>query len=180
MDPESATGNGSVPLHRRKVLVTLHRRENQGDPMRCLARAAAQLAQRGDIEIILPVHQNPAVAEALVPELCRVDGVQLTGPLDYADFVATLSASDLVLTDSGGVQEEAAVLEKPVLALRRTTERPVAIERGAAELVGTDARQVYDRGRGPAHRTKVSTLKRAARFVRPRRCRGANRQAAHS
>jgi UDP-N-acetylglucosamine 2-epimerase (non-hydrolysing) len=113
--------------------------------MRCLARAAARLALRGDVEIVLPVHQNPAVAEALVPELGRVDGVQLTGPLGYADFIATLSACDLVLTDSGGVQEEAAVLGKPVLVLRRTTERPEAIRHGAAELVGTDPREVYER-----------------------------------
>jgi UDP-N-acetylglucosamine 2-epimerase (non-hydrolysing) len=138
-------GRGLFRTADRKVLITLHRRENQGDTMRYLAQTAAGLVRRGNVEVVLPVHHNPAVREVLVPELGQVDGVRLTGPLCYDDFIATLSASDLVLTDSGGVQEEAVALGKPVLVLRRTTERPEAIELGAAELVGVDARAVYAR-----------------------------------
>jgi UDP-N-acetylglucosamine 2-epimerase (non-hydrolysing) len=123
---------------RRRILVTLHRRENQGDTMRGMAAALRRLADRGDVEIVLPLHRNPATRDALVPALADHSAITLTEALDYVDFVATLAQCDLVLTDSGGIQEEAPSLGKPVLVLRTTTERPEAIDAGAAMLIGTD------------------------------------------
>ncbi|KNB52648.1 non-hydrolyzing UDP-N-acetylglucosamine 2-epimerase [Streptomyces caatingaensis] len=121
----------------RRVLLTLHRRENQGDTMRGMGRAIRRLADRGDVEILLPLHKSPAVRDALLPELTGHPRVRVVEPLGYLDFSATLAACDLVLTDSGGVQEEAPALGKPALVLRTTTERPEAVEAGAARLVGT-------------------------------------------
>lgn len=122
----------------RHVLLTLHRRENQGDTMRCMGSAVLRLADRGDVEILLPLHKSPAVREALLPELTEHRNIRVVEPLGYLDFSATLSACDLVLTDSGGIQEEAPILGKPTLVLRTTTERPEAVEVGAAKLVGTE------------------------------------------
>ncbi|NUO42102.1 MAG: UDP-N-acetylglucosamine 2-epimerase (non-hydrolyzing) [Streptomyces sp.] len=122
----------------KRILVTLHRRENQGERMRGMGRALARLARRGDLEIVLPLHKSPAVREALLPELEGHQGISLVEPLDYLDFAATLAECDLVLTDSGGIQEEAPSLAKPSLVLRTTTERPEAVEAGAARLIGTD------------------------------------------
>lgn len=121
----------------RRVLLTLHRRENQGDTMRGMGRAVRRLADRGDVEILLPLHKSPAVRDALLPELTGHPRVRVVEPLGYLDFSATLAACDVVLTDSGGVQEEAPSLGKPALVLRTTTERPEAVEAGAARLVGT-------------------------------------------
>jgi len=128
----------------RRILVTLHRRENQGETMRGLARAIRDLAARGDVEILLPLHRNPSVREAIRPVIDNAANVTLTEPLDYFDFTASLASSYLVLTDSGGVQEEAPTLGKPVLVLRETTERSEAIEAGTARLVGTDPNNVYE------------------------------------
>ncbi|MFH8369687.1 non-hydrolyzing UDP-N-acetylglucosamine 2-epimerase [Streptomyces sp. NPDC018031] len=122
----------------RRVLLTLHRRENQGDAMRAMGSALRRLADRGDVEIVLPLHRSPAVRDALLPQLGGHSRVRVVEPLDYLDFAATLADCDLVLTDSGGVQEEAPGLGKPALVLRTTTERPEAVEAGAALLVGTD------------------------------------------
>ncbi|MER6674306.1 non-hydrolyzing UDP-N-acetylglucosamine 2-epimerase [Streptomyces sp. NPDC000983] len=132
------TGACAFRTRARRILVTLHRRENQGDRMRGMGRALARLAGRGDVEIVLPLHKSPAVREALLPELDGQDGISLVEPLDYLDFAATLAGCDLVLTDSGGIQEEAPSLGKPALVLRTTTERPEAVEAGAARLIGTD------------------------------------------
>ncbi|MBH1936315.1 UDP-N-acetylglucosamine 2-epimerase (non-hydrolyzing) [Streptomyces sp. AV19] len=126
---------GSTGL--RRVLLTLHRRENQGDTMRGMGRAIRRLADRGDVEILLPLHKSPAVRDALLPELTGHPRVRVVEPLGCLDFSATLAACDLVLTDSGGIQEEAPSLGKPALVLRTTTERPEAVEAGAARLVGT-------------------------------------------
>ncbi|WP_328870665.1 UDP-N-acetylglucosamine 2-epimerase (non-hydrolyzing) [Streptomyces sp. NBC_00287] len=135
-----AEGSGSSAFRTpaRRILVTLHRRENQGERMRGMGRALRRLAGRGDVEIVLPLHKSPAVREVLLPELDGHDGISLVEPLDYLDFAATLAECDLVLTDSGGVQEEAPSLGKPALVLRTTTERPEAVEAGAARLIGTD------------------------------------------
>ncbi|WP_405642953.1 UDP-N-acetylglucosamine 2-epimerase [Streptomyces sp. NBC_00019] len=92
----------------------------------------------GDVEIVLPLHKSPAVRDVLLPELDGHQGVSLVEPLGYLDFAATLAECDLVLTDSGGIQEEAPSLSKPSLVLRTTTERPEAVEAGSARLVGTD------------------------------------------
>ena len=126
---------------RRIVLVTCHRRENFGDGLGGIARALKTLSQRPDLEIIVPVHPNPAVGAAL-QSLAGCERVRLVEPLDYIPFVQMLSACDLVLTDSGGVQEEAPALSKPVLVLRDKTERPEGVEAGCARLVGTRAEAI--------------------------------------
>lgn len=126
----------------RRILVTLHRRENQGTEMRGIAGTLRRIADRGDCELLLPLHLSPAVRESLLPSISGHPNITIVEPLGYPDFAATLAACDLVLTDSGGVQEEAPSLGKPVLVLRTTTERPEAIEAGAARLVGTDAGDV--------------------------------------
>ncbi|WP_432547563.1 non-hydrolyzing UDP-N-acetylglucosamine 2-epimerase [Kineococcus sp. SYSU DK004] len=129
----------------RRVLLTLHRRENQGEVMTGLARAVARLADLRDVEVVLPVHPSPAVRESLLPVLAGHPGVVVTEPLDYLHFTATLAEADLVLTDSGGVQEEAPSLDVPVLVLRRTTERAEGVRAGTAALVGTDPDVVLER-----------------------------------
>ncbi|XUL87491.1 non-hydrolyzing UDP-N-acetylglucosamine 2-epimerase [Streptomyces galilaeus] len=132
------TGTSAFRTAGRRVLVTLHRRENQGERMRGMGRALCRLAARGDVEIVLPLHRSPAVREVLLPELDGRQGVSLVEPLGYLDFAATLAECDLVLTDSGGIQEEAPSLGKPTLVLRTTTERQEAVDAGAARLIGTD------------------------------------------
>ncbi|WP_235456896.1 non-hydrolyzing UDP-N-acetylglucosamine 2-epimerase [Streptomyces olivochromogenes] len=132
------TGTSAFRTDAKRILVTLHRRENQGERMRGMGRALTRLAGRGDVEIVLPLHKSPAVRDVLLPELDGHAGISLVEPLDYLDFAATLAECDLVLTDSGGIQEEAPSLSKPALVLRTTTERPEAVEVGAARLIGTD------------------------------------------
>lgn len=129
----------AVPSTRpRRILLTLHRRESHGDAMRGVCRAVRRLAERGDVELVFPVHRSPAVRRVVFDELADVEGVHLTDPLDYLSTVHVLDTSQLVLSDSGGLQEEAPALGKPVLVLRESTERPEAIETGNARLVGTD------------------------------------------
>jgi UDP-N-acetylglucosamine 2-epimerase (non-hydrolysing) len=142
---EQVTGLAPVSAggRTRRVLVTLHRRENHGPSMRGICEALVLLAARGDTEIVFPVHPNPAVRAVVGDVLQGVDGVHLCEPLDYLTLVATLANCDLVLTDSGGLQEEAPSLGKPVLVLRDTTERPEAIEAGVARLVGTHPGDVH-------------------------------------
>lgn len=128
-----------VPRKQRakRALVTLHRRESQGGPMSSIAKGLRYLVERHDLEIVLPVHKSPAVRDALLPALGDAEGVNLIEPLDYVTLTHTMRSSDFVMTDSGGIQEEAPTLRKPVLVLRETTERPEAIEAGVARLVGT-------------------------------------------
>ncbi|MCA6091782.1 UDP-N-acetylglucosamine 2-epimerase (non-hydrolyzing) [Streptomyces sp. SCA3-4] len=141
---EQNTGVNHFRSDLRRVLVTLHRRENQGDKMRAMGKALRRLADRGDVEIVLPLHKSPAVREALLPELSGHEHIHVVEPLGYVDFSATLAGCDLVLTDSGGIQEEAPSLGKPALVLRTTTERPEAVDAGAARLVGTDPQTILD------------------------------------
>ncbi|WP_129787097.1 non-hydrolyzing UDP-N-acetylglucosamine 2-epimerase [Promicromonospora panici] len=123
---------------RRIVLVTTHRRENWGDAMEGVGRALARIARRfPDAEIVLPVHRNPVVRDAVLPHLAGLGNVTVTEPLGYGEFTHLLSLSTLVLTDSGGLQEEAPSLGKPVLVMRDNTERPEAVEAGTARLIGT-------------------------------------------
>ncbi|MFF4061956.1 non-hydrolyzing UDP-N-acetylglucosamine 2-epimerase [Streptomyces sp. NPDC001668] len=136
------TGTSAFRTGSKRLLVTLHRRENQGERMRGMGRALTRLAERGDVEIVLPLHKSPAVRDVLLPELEGQTGISLVEPLDYLDFAATLAECDLVLTDSGGIQEEAPSLSKPALVLRTTTERPEAVEAGAARLIGTDPESI--------------------------------------
>ncbi len=131
-------------LRSRVILVTTHRRENLGEPMRNVYRALKKiLADFPDAEIIFPVHKNPKVREIVSAELGNVAQVHLIEPLDYEPFANLMSRATLILTDSGGVQEEAPALGKPVLVLRETTERPEAVSAGTVKLVGTDTDKIY-------------------------------------
>lgn len=127
---------------KRIVAVTSHRRENFGDGMQAIAEAIAGIAARDDVAVVFPVHPNPHVRGAMEPLLGNLSNVALIDPLDYPHFVRLLGLSDLVLTDSGGVQEEAPSFGKPVLVMRETTERPEGIEAGTARLVGTDKNRI--------------------------------------
>jgi UDP-N-acetylglucosamine 2-epimerase (non-hydrolysing) len=129
-----------VPRTRpRRILLTAHRRENHGQALQSICGTVRALALRPDTEIVFPVHHNPAVRDLVLSELTGVEGVHLCDPFDYLSLVHVLDSCDLVLTDSGGLQEEAPTLGKPVLVLRDTTERPEAVEAGVARLVGTDS-----------------------------------------
>jgi len=123
----------------RVILVTAHRRENWGEPMRRICEAIRRIVSRhDDLSVVFSVHKNPVVREVVFPELENVDRVALIEPPDYVPFVHLMKSAYLILTDSGGVQEEAPSLGKPVLVLRKTTERPEGVEAGNAKLVGTD------------------------------------------
>lgn len=133
-----------IDYSKRIILVTTHRRENLGEPMRHVYQALRQLVtEYDDVEIVFPVHRNPKVREVVNSELGGLDRVHLIDPLDYQPFANLLARSYLVLTDSGGIQEEAPSLGKPVLVLRDTTERPEAIDAGTVKLIGTDKDRVY-------------------------------------
>lgn len=135
-DPDLAAVVGSG---RRIVLVTAHRRESWGAPMADIATAVARLATANpDIHIVLPAHLNPVVRDTLLPPLTGLPNILILPPLSYGPFARLMSDSHLLLTDSGGVQEEGPSLGKPVLVLRETTERPEAVEAGTVQLVGTD------------------------------------------
>ena len=130
--------------NKRIVLVTTHRRENLGEPMRHVYQALRRLIDEfEDVEIVFPVHKNPKVREVVNQELGGLAKVHLVDPLDYEPFANLMHRSHLILTDSGGVQEEAPALGKPVLVLRDTTERPEAVEAGTVKLIGTDKDVVY-------------------------------------
>lgn len=129
----------AIKTDRRILLVTSHRRENLGGGMEQIASALRTLAiSHPDLLIILPVHKNPAVREALLPALQSLPNVLITEPVGYGEFVYLLDACSIVLTDSGGIQEEAPALGKPVLVMRDSTERPEAVDFGVVKLVGTD------------------------------------------
>lgn len=137
-DLREALGSG-----RRLVLLTAHRRESFGKPLRDAFGAIRALADRfEDIAVLYPVHPNPHVREAAVAVLSGHPRIALTQPLGYLDLVSALEHASLVITDSGGIQEEAPTFQKPVLILREVTERPEAVEAGVAELVGTDPRRI--------------------------------------
>lgn len=129
----------SIPWDKRLILVTAHRRENFGKPLEqiCTALRDIALAYAGDVHIVYPVHLNPNVQEPVWRILGDVGGVTLTSPLDYLPIVYLMKRATLVLTDSGGIQEEAPGLGKPVLVLREVTERPEAVESGTVRVVGT-------------------------------------------
>ncbi len=129
---------------RRVILVTTHRRENLGEPLRHVYQALRQIVgEYADVEVVFPVHRNPRVREVVQAELGGLERVRLIDPLDYQPFANLMARSYLVLTDSGGIQEEAPALGKPVLVLRDTTERPEAITAGTVKLIGTDRDRVY-------------------------------------
>ena len=123
---------------RRMVLVTGHRRENFGDGFERICQAIARLAERQDVEIVYPVHLNPNVQEPVSRLLGQHPNVHLISPQEYLPFVYLMTRAHIILTDSGGIQEEAPSLGKPVLVMRDTTERPEAVQAGTVRLVGTD------------------------------------------
>ncbi len=128
---------------RRMVLITGHRRENFGPGFENICQAIATLAERfADVAFVYPVHLNPNVQEPVYRMLGKRDNVHLMEPVAYPEFVWLMDRSTLILSDSGGVQEEAPSLRKPVLVMRETTERPEAVEAGAVELVGTSLERI--------------------------------------
>jgi UDP-N-acetylglucosamine 2-epimerase len=130
---------------RQVVLVTAHRRESFGAPFESLCLALRDLAQRNrQVEIVYPVHLNPNVRAPVGRILAGQSRVRLLEPLRYEQFVHLMSRAYLVLTDSGGIQEEAPVLGVPTLVMRETTERPEAVEAGTARLVGTDRHRIVE------------------------------------
>lgn len=122
---------------RKLVLVTGHRRENHGQGIRQICATLRQLSCREDVEILYPVHPNPQVREVVEEELKSIPKIHLCNPLDYLSFLYVMRRSFLILTDSGGIQEEASSLGKPTLVMRENTERPEALEAGTIRLVGT-------------------------------------------
>lgn len=141
VDPSLAAGLDAIAERfagKRLILVTTHRRENFGDGMAGIADAIARIAARPDTAVLFPMHPNPNVVSVMDqilgdrPNICRID------PLDYPHFIRALGLAEIVLSDSGGVQEEAPALGKPVLVMRETTERPEGVAAGTAKLVGTD------------------------------------------
>jgi UDP-N-acetylglucosamine 2-epimerase (non-hydrolysing) len=130
---------------RRVLLVTIHRRENWGGAMEGVGRALARLAKAfPDVPIVLPAHRNPVVREAVLPHLEGLDNVTVTEPLAYGEFIRLLALATVVLTDSGGVQEEAPSLGKPVLVMRENTERPEAVHAGTVKLIGAEEQRIVD------------------------------------
>lgn len=135
----------AVESGRRLILMTTHRRENWGEPLRRVYQAVQELLERyADIEIVFPVHKNPVVRDVAYEMLDGHPRVHLVEPLDYRDMVHMMQAATLILTDSGGLQEEAPSLGKPVLVLRETTERPEGIAAGTCLRVGTDHRRIVE------------------------------------
>lgn len=128
----------------RLIMLTAHRRENLGEPMHRMFRAIRRIVEETpDVKVIYPIHMNPVVRKAADDELKNNDRIRLIEPLDVLDFHNFMAHSYLILTDSGGIQEEAPSLGKPVLVMRDTTERPEGIEAGTLKLVGTDEEVIY-------------------------------------
>ena len=155
-----------VPLDKRLILVTAHRRENFGAPLDNICQALLELAARfPDVQLVYPVHLNPSVQRAVNAHLLNVANITLLPPLEYLPLVQLLKQSHLVLTDSGGLQEEAPGLGKPVLVLREVTERPEGVAAGTVKLVGADQKRIV------AETTRLLTepadYKRMARAVNP-------------
>ena len=144
-DPLLASGLDALAARfagKRIILVTTHRRENFGGGMENIARAIARIAARDDVAVIFPVHPNPDVVSVMDAILGAKPNIARIDPLDYPHFVRALGMSHIVLTDSGGVQEEAPALGTPVLVMRETTERPEGVAAGTARLIGTDEARI--------------------------------------
>jgi UDP-N-acetylglucosamine 2-epimerase (non-hydrolysing) len=146
---------------RKLIVVTAHRRESFGEGFEQISAALLEIARLPDVQIVYPVHPNPNVTEPIRRNLGGHPHIRLVEPLDYISFVDLMRRSYLLLTDSGGIQEEAPSLGKPVLVLREKTERPEAVEAGTATLVGTDVRKIVD--------TTTFLVQNAAEYERRRR-----------
>ena len=129
---------------KRVILVTAHRRENFGSGIEGICEALKKLARRDDVLVVYPVHPNPRIKEPVTRILGKVKNVKLLSPLEYLPFIYLMNRSYIILTDSGGIQEEAPSLGKPVLVMRDTTERPEAVDAGTVKLVGTDPTTIID------------------------------------
>ena len=145
--PTKSTIPEALPHNNKKViLVTAHRRENFGKPINNICKAIKKIAeQRDDVYFIYPVHLNPNIQEPVYFHLGNTENILLAAPLEYVEFVHLMKRAYIIMTDSGGLQEESPSLGKPVLVLRDVTERPEAVETGAIEVVGTDTQQIVDR-----------------------------------
>lgn len=142
---EADISNLGLDSSKRTVLVTAHRRENFGEPIKNICAAILKLVEKNpDIQVIYPVHPNPNIKNTVYSLLDGKERIILTEPQDYAPFSTLMKHSCLIMTDSGGVQEEAPSLGKPVLVLRRTTERPEAVEYGTVKLVGTETDAIFE------------------------------------
>lgn len=147
-----------IEEHKKIILVTTHRRENLGEPMHNVYRALKRLVKNiPDAEVVFPVHRNPLVRQSVREELTGISQIHLVEPMEYEPFTNLMARCDIVLTDSGGIQEEAPSLGKPVLVLRDTTERPEAVNAGTVKLVGCDEEKIYNEA------YKLLTLKDAYR-----------------
>ena len=146
---------------RKLIVVTAHRRESFGEGFERICAAIREIADLPDVEIVYPVHPNPNVTEPVRRNLMGHPHIRLIEPLDYVSFVDLMRRSYLLLTDSGGIQEEAPSLGKPVLVLREKTERPEAVEAGTATLVGTDVRKIVE--------TTTTLVQDASEYERRRR-----------
>lgn len=133
-----------LDMSRKLILVTGHRRENFGQGFESICKGLAELASRPDIEILYPVHLNPNVQEPVLRILGGLQNIHLIDPQDYLPFVYLMKRSSIILTDSGGIQEEAPSLGKPVLVMRENTERPEAVDAGTVKLVGTGSRKLVE------------------------------------
>jgi UDP-N-acetylglucosamine 2-epimerase (non-hydrolysing) len=135
--------NEIVARRRKIILITMHRRENWGQPMEAASRAIRRIAElHPELDVLFPVHLNPVVRDAVYPVLHGLPNVFLVHPLDYLDFVNMMAHSHLIITDSGGVQEEGPSLGKPILVLREVTERPEAVRYGTVKLVGLNEQRI--------------------------------------
>ena len=156
-----------LDVNKKIILVTTHRRESFGMPLRCICEGIRRLAEKyfDIIQVVLPVHKNPMVRSAVNEVLGNVSNVLVIEPMDYEPFVHLMKASYLILTDSGGIQEEAPSLGKPVLVLREKTERPEAIKAGTVKLIGVDADKIFkEAGR---LLSKKSDYKKMQKVVNP-------------
>jgi UDP-N-acetylglucosamine 2-epimerase (non-hydrolysing) len=129
---------------KRLILVTAHRRESFGGGFERICRAISTIADRGDVHVVYPVHPNPNVQAAANERLGGHPDIELIEPLDYAPFVDLMRRAYIILTDSGGIQEEGPSLGKPVLVLREKTERPEAVSAGTVKLVGTNVNRIVE------------------------------------
>lgn len=128
----------NVDFNKKLILVTAHRRENHGEPMLEICRAIEHISTNHDVQIVFPVHKNPNVINVIHDKLSNLSNVVLLEPLEYTDFIWFMSKSHIILTDSGGVQEEGPYLKKPILVMRESTERPEGVTAGCSLLVGTN------------------------------------------
>jgi UDP-N-acetylglucosamine 2-epimerase (non-hydrolysing) len=150
----------------RTILATVHRRENWGEPLQEIAKGFLKILERfSDTALVLPLHRNPVVREPLQQQLGNHPRAFLVDPLDYTDLVGAIQRSYLLMTDSGGLQEEAPSLGKPVLVLRDTTERPEAVQAGTAKLIGTDASRMEQEA--SALLTDIERYEKMAKAVNP-------------